>query len=144
MSTHSMISVKLPDGRVRSIYCHFDGHIRTNGRMLLENYNSQELAEQVTSLGHISYLAQKFEPSPESKHCFSDPEFMVTVVYSRDRGEEDQTPYIWHSEEDFMNDCHREEYNYFFKDGEWYVDTTIDGIPTWTKLSGVFQENELF
>lgn len=125
MSTHSTISVKLPDGKIRSVYCHFDGMIQSNGRMLVEHYNSQELAEQLTSLGHLSYIAPLFEPTSESGHCFEDPEPLITVVYSRDRGEKDQIPNVWNSEEEFSNDFEnksfKQEYNYLFKDGEWYV-----------------------
>ena len=140
MSTHSMISVKLPDGRVRSVYCHFDGMIQSNGRMLLEHYNSQELAEQLTSLGHLSYVAPQFEPTPGSGHCFEDPEPLITVVYSRDRGETNQIPYIWDSEEDFMEDVCKEEYNYFFKDEDWHVDFTADGISEWKLLKSYFPQ----
>ena len=140
MSTHSTISVKLSDGKIRSVYCHFDGMIQSNGRMLVEHYNSQELAEQLTSLGHLSYIAPLFEPTSGSIHCFEDPEPLITVVYSRDRGEKDQIPYIWNSEKDFMEDVEKEEYNYLFKDGEWYVDFTADEISEWKLLKSYFPQ----
>ena len=36
MSTRCLICKKLPDGKVRGIYCHHDGNLRWVGRMLLD------------------------------------------------------------------------------------------------------------
>jgi hypothetical protein len=64
MSTRSLINVKCNDGKVRSIYVHFDGyaHLET----LQKHYNSQELAEQLISLGDLSSLDESAGPPRRS------------------------------------------------------------------------------
>lgn len=56
MSTNSQIIVEREDGQWAVIYCHFDGYIAHNGRILATHYNTQELAEAVVSFGDISFL----------------------------------------------------------------------------------------
>jgi hypothetical protein len=85
MSTRSLINVRCDGGKVRSIYVHFDGygHLET----LQEYYNSQELAEQLVSLGDLSSLG-KSAGTPPAGHSFDHPHEGYCVAYGRDRGEE--------------------------------------------------------
>jgi hypothetical protein len=84
MSTRSLINVKCNDGKVRSIYIHFDGyaHLET----LQKHYNSQELAEQLVSLGDLSLLDESAGPPPKG-HAFDNRVRGYCVAYGRDRGE---------------------------------------------------------
>ena len=93
MSTNSNIAVVLPSGEIRNVYCHYDGNIECVGSMLLNFYNTLELAELVTSLGDISYLCEKYESEPG--HSFATPIKGITVVYSRDRDEKNCGPEIF-------------------------------------------------
>ena len=48
MATRSTIAMKTPEGKIRAIYCHWDGYPEHNGKMLLDNYqdaakNGQEI-----------------------------------------------------------------------------------------------------
>jgi hypothetical protein len=54
MATRSRIAIETQDGII-SIYCHWDGHIETNGKILFENYD-REKTEQLIALGNISSL----------------------------------------------------------------------------------------
>ena len=62
MSTRSYITMKTGDDTYRGVYCHYDGYLEYNGRMLLEHYNTQERVERLLSLGCISSLKEKLEP----------------------------------------------------------------------------------
>ena len=39
MSTRSYICMEVGDNRYKTIYCHFDGYLDYNGKMLLEYYD---------------------------------------------------------------------------------------------------------
>jgi len=71
MSTSSNINVKVGD-KYHSVYCNFDGYPAGVGSQLVFNYNSQELAESLVSLGFISSVGDTVES---------------TEYYGRDRGE---------------------------------------------------------
>ena len=56
MSTRSNIIIQNEDGLVHSIYCHYDGYIEHNGKILLENYTSRDEVVRLISLGNIRSL----------------------------------------------------------------------------------------
>lgn len=70
----------------RRIYCHNDGHPNRVGKILAEHYTDRDKVEKLISLGGISSLGEKIEPT-DPKHSFETPEKGVTVFYTRDRGE---------------------------------------------------------
>lgn len=84
MSTHSIISVVCRDGLVRSAYCHQDGYLQHNGRILVEHYNSQEKAEALIAPGNMSCLRARCD-KPEG-HTGDSPVEGVTVYWTRDAG----------------------------------------------------------
>lgn len=103
MSTRSTISVQLEDKSIKSVYCHFDGYLSHNGMLLKTNFNSQELAEELISMGSLSSLNDSIETS---------------VFYCRDRQEElSDDKYDSEMVYRVLND--HQEYNYCFIDGEW-------------------------
>ena len=56
MSTRSLIALKQTDGTVKSIYCHWDGYVSHNGRLLIEHYATPEAVEELLALGPLSAL----------------------------------------------------------------------------------------
>ena len=72
MATRNRIAIENQDGTIQSIYCHWDGHIETNGKILFENYD-REKTEQLIALGNISSLDKTIED---------------TVAYHRDQGDD--------------------------------------------------------
>ena len=40
MATRSTIAMKTDEGRIRSIYCHWDGYVGYNGKMLDGEYKT--------------------------------------------------------------------------------------------------------
>ena len=100
MSTRSSITVSCLDGWYRSVYCHFDGYLDGVGKKLLENYNSQQLAEKLVELGDMSTLGTTVED---------------TVYYSRDKGEDICITKSRH----FIREL--QDYNYYWNGQKWMV-----------------------
>lgn len=119
MATRSTIAVKDEDGKVSQIYCHWDGYLSHNGEILVNHYDSLELAKQLVSLGSLSVLRKRIEPL--GLHSFDNPEENTCVYYGRDRGEDNTAPDVYWSEELYQVSGQVEEYNYLFKDGEWHL-----------------------
>ena len=127
MATRSTISAVItdPNGnkRVQKIYCHWDGYLDNNGKILLENYNTQQRVEELLFNGDMSVLGKYTEPNDETgkeKHTFDNPHPDVCVYYGRDRGEEGTEFKTYDNLIDYLNHCNFEEYNYIFSKGKWY------------------------
>ncbi|MDE2096217.1 MAG: hypothetical protein KGL39_03160 [Patescibacteria group bacterium] len=146
MGTRSDIIVHRADGKWARIYCHWDGYIAHNGKILFDHYNSQERADALVALGNISSLApeigekhdfdyalhalerervEKLEPGS----AYSDPEYLrlknMCNVYGRDRSEKDceakvgdTIHAVWPPDETWT------EFTYVFFDGG-------SGTPSW-------------
>jgi hypothetical protein len=109
----------------KSVYCHWDGYLEYNGKMLLENYDSSK-ANFLVALGDISTLRKGIEIPEGVEHSFDKPNDDITVFYGRDRGETGTDFKVDHTFEDFLaraDNCGA-EYYYIMKDGAWYVGTT--------------------
>jgi hypothetical protein len=89
MSTRSRIAIALPNGRYKSVYCHWDGYPKGVGRKLVEHYNSEELAKALIDLGGISSLRSTLAPPVGTTHTIDNPLPDVTIAYRRDRGDKD-------------------------------------------------------
>jgi hypothetical protein len=87
MGTRSNISVLEKNGKVKMIYCHWDGYPSWNGKVLLTAYNSEAQARELVSLGDISSLCAQIAPPTGVVHTFDKPATDVTVAYHRDRKE---------------------------------------------------------
>jgi hypothetical protein len=116
MSTRSLINVKCNDGKIRSIYVHFDGysHLET----LQKHYNTQELAEQLISLGDLSSLDESAGPPP-SAHSFDHPVKGCCVAYGRDRGEKKTEASVFDDLENARKEDRGQDYIYEW-DGSWH------------------------
>jgi hypothetical protein len=128
MATRSAIGVMHGDV-CKAVYCHWDGYIEHNGKILLENYDSTK-ANFLVALGDISSLrAEIGEQHPFSKFECKDGEYDEakyenwTTFYGRDRGEENTSWKTFHTFKDFLSyyDGSGCEYYYLMKDGVWYV-----------------------
>jgi hypothetical protein len=108
MATRNRIAIENQDGSVTSVYCHWDGHIKTNGVILNNNYATTDKVEELIALGDLSSLDKTLEK---------------TISYHRNNGEDfNQTPFS--DVEELFEDGFRSgvEYIYCFtKDGIWLV-----------------------
>ena len=127
MGTRSRIGVQQANGKVKSIYCHWDGYPDWVGKKLVTHYNDLESAKAIIALGQLSSLHDKLTPDPDAPHDFENKQDDVTVAYHRDRGE----PMVI-DKSDNADDMYRlscsgwEEYAYLFRDAQWYV-TEVGG-----------------
>jgi hypothetical protein len=121
MGTRSRIGVMHGD-KCKSVYCHWDGYLDHNGRILLEHYDSAK-ANHLVALGDISSLDRTVEIPEGVEHTFENPVKGITSFYGRDRGETGCEFAVDHTFEDFMKrvDGCGAEFYYIMKDGVWYV-----------------------
>ena len=54
MATRSTISIELDDGVIKQVYCHWDGYLAHNGKILLEHYADPIVAEELITVGSIN------------------------------------------------------------------------------------------
>jgi hypothetical protein len=126
MATRSRIAIENQDGSVTSVYCHWDGHIKTNGRILNENYTTKDKVEELIALGNLSSLDETIER---------------TVAYHRDNGEYHLIQISFINVEELFEDGFSMgvEYIYCFtKDGIWLVNAL--GSANVAILSEVIEE----
>lgn len=119
MSTRSFIARKTDIG-YEGVYCHWNGYLDYNGRMLLEEYSDSEKLKLLLSFGDMSVLGSEIG----EKHDFNDnAKGTVTTYYGRDRGETGELittkkfamfPMLLIYAADVG--C---EYVYLFEDGHW-------------------------
>jgi hypothetical protein len=121
MGTRSRIGVMHGDN-CKFVYCHWDGYLDYNGKLLQEHYDSSQ-ANHIVALGDISSLRKNFEIPEGVEHSFEKPQDDITVFYGRDRGEKNVD---FRTDDSFakflerVEDCGA-EYYYIMKDGEWYA-----------------------
>ena len=115
MSTRSNIGYINDEGMIRAAYCHYDGYLEHNGRILLDHYTDAAKVKELVELGDMSFLAPKIHPTPGSGHDFDNNENDVTVFYGRDRGENDVAPVTYDTVSKWVNrkDSWEEHYYLF-------------------------------
>jgi len=69
MGTRSDIIVHGSDGKWRRIYCHWDGYLEHNGRILFDHYTGPKKVDALVKLGNISSLGEEIGV----KHPFDKP-----------------------------------------------------------------------
>ena len=144
MGTRSRIGVMHGD-KVKSVYCHWDGYVAHNGRLLQDHYDSAK-ANQLVAMGDMSSLgrvigeAHPFSPhtSAEDKALFeAAQEAGYCTFYNRDRGETGTDFKVAHTFEEFLDqaDGCGAEYYYIMKDGVWYCGDTYTSTPLSKRLT---------
>ena len=56
MGTRSRIGIEMPDHSVVSVYCHWDGYVEHNGKILVEHYQNREDVQELIDGGSMSTL----------------------------------------------------------------------------------------
>ena len=112
MGTRSNIAYKKSDGKIVSMYCHYDGYPQGNGVILSEHYNTKEKARALVDNGYQSGLEETVEKS-NLRRVHEDP------------------PTTYHSFHAFIMDINFDiEWVYLFKDDAWhYAETSLIKLP---------------
>lgn len=127
MATRSTIAVIHTDGSVSQVYAHWDGYLEHNGKLLTENYATQELAESLVALGDLSSLSKTVGVAHPFGHHGTDlsqDEYYslygnMNTYYGRDRGETGTEVKRYNDVYEYLDKFQREEYNYLFNGTSW-------------------------
>jgi hypothetical protein len=109
MGTRSAIGYKLPNGKIRAKYCHWDGYVEGGvGQTLQESYQAAFKIGRMVELGDMSTLAAEIDD------C---------VFYGRDRGDSprDVDAQDYDDFDDFTTSFEGCEYFYVWNGNEWIV-----------------------
>lgn len=134
MSTRSMICIEQEDGSLRGVYCHWDGYLEYNGKILVEYYNDRTTVENLISHGDLSSLQKYIEPDPQYPHSFDSEKRQkdVCVFYGRDRNEKNTDAREVTFESAKESWC---EYIYVFGlDNNWRYTDTYNEKPDWINV----------
>lgn len=106
MGTRSMIALEYADGQVGQIYCHWDGYLDHNGKILQNSYTDPFKVQKLLDNGDMSSL------DADVDGC----------TFYKERGEVcPQRMYKDYAE--YRKEAQFEEYNYILRrDGKWYVE----------------------
>jgi hypothetical protein len=117
MATRSNIAYKTAEGKIRSVYAHWDGYPECNGEILRQNYTDIEKIKALIELGSISSLGEQIGEQQDFDNRESQRKEW-TLAYHRDRGESlvineyDDIP-------SWIDDM--EEYAYLWNGQDWLV-----------------------
>ena len=133
MGTRSTIALEYADGTVEQVYCHWDGYLDYNGKILLDHYSNPFILRDFIDLGDISSL----KPTIGTKHDFShfgtemnQEEYEalygnMTTFYGRDRGEDGVSAKKFKDYADYIENHQYEEYEYILRSvhgqAVWFV-----------------------
>ena len=133
MATRSTIALEFADGTVQQVYCHWDGYLEHNGKILFENYSNPFILRDLIDLGALSSL----RPTIGTKHAFSHFDTEMTqeqyyeqfgemcTFYGRDRGEDGVSAKKFVDFQDYLAHHQYEEYEYILRNvngkATWYV-----------------------
>jgi hypothetical protein len=136
MATRSNIGILNSDGTVNYIYCHFDGYLEHNGKILNEHYITEGKVRMLMDLGDLSVLGEDIG----EKQDFENRVKGTCLAYGRDRGETGvgvkarTCSYVDYTKEYF------EEYVYLFTPGQgWEVRES--GAGYWADLDKALKHN---
>jgi hypothetical protein len=147
MATRSTIALEFADGTIGQIYCHWDGYLDHNGRILKDFYSNPFILRDLIDLGDLSILDTRIGVKRpfDNPYSFGTPEYDKfrsiyngqCVAYGRDRGETNTKARYFNDWIDYNLESQVEEYNYILRrNGKWYV--MREGEGTFMELDQAF------
>src|SRR5574344_480855 len=130
MSTRSSIGIKRKDGTIECIYCHSDGYLEYNGKLLHDFYKDPNKVSNLINLGDISLLNQYVNPDPDLPHSFDYNERQegVVVAYGRDRGELNYQSKKFDNITDYRNSFYNSWQEFAYLYDEEKKDSKLDNL----------------
>jgi hypothetical protein len=111
MGTRSTIALEFADGTVQQVYCHWDGYLEHNGKILQEHYSDPFKLRELIDLGDMSSLA----PNIGTQHSFGDRVDGECTFYGRDRKESGVSAKKFKDFADYRANHQYEEYEYILR-----------------------------
>ena len=137
MATRSIIAVIEAKGiggaddTIKAIYCHNDGYLSNNGKILDQHYRDEDKVDILLYKGDLSSLDENIG----EKINFDDIELRhknkQCMFYARDRGEENREAITLKDESALLEHAFEvcdAEVVYMFAFGSWYVYDNSDAI----------------
>ena len=124
MGTRSTIALEFADGTVQQVYCHWDGYLEHNGKILQEHYSDPFKLRDLIDLGDMSSLGinigiqHPFSPHFDegSKIAYDKAmELGSCTFYLRDRGETGCSKKKFKDFEDYKANHQYEEFEYILR-----------------------------
>jgi hypothetical protein len=110
MGTRSTIALEFADGTVEQVYCHWDGYLANNGKILQAHYMDPFKVKQLVALGGFSSLCATVEATAETAYTQRGEDLVVNRYMDL---------------EDYEDNCQQEEYDYILRPvggvAVWYV-----------------------
>lgn len=113
MATRSTIALEFADGSIGQVYCHFDGYLENNGKILQTNWTDPFQVREIIDSGGMTQLGNTWD------QC----------EFYNEEGEQAQ---YYSNFYDYLVQGQREDYNYILRN--------IAGKATWF-VSSVFEED---
>ena len=88
MATRSTIAKLGKDGIIKAVYCHSDGYLEHNGKILNEYYKDESKVDELLAHGDLSTLNQNIGEKLPFNDYMSFHEKKQCRFYHRDRGED--------------------------------------------------------
>lgn len=108
MSTRSAIGMRTYDGKIKAVYCHWDGYLEGVGKTLLNSYKDVFKVNQLLDKGDISSLESTIK---------------ATKFYADSEGLENNEPEVLANTSEMIEYFDSCEYFYVFEDDYWTVST---------------------
>ena len=133
MGTRSRIGYELPDHSVVSVYCHWDGYVEHNGKILVEHYQDRDDVMDLIDGGGISSLRTRGTWDHSSPLRDEDGEYICDAAgYLKYENDRDPQPLYYTERGEELDIAHTsfdefvsgnlggEEYAYLFDlNGNW-------------------------
>ena len=117
--TGSLIAKQISPDAYRTVFCQIEGHLESQGDMLVKHFDTPEKVDELLSLGDLYVLYPQLTPDPSRKHSMEERQQNVTVAYRRDLGETDMDAEI-HTLEELDSPDGLIEFVYIFDlDHQW-------------------------
>ena len=121
MGTRSTIALEFADGTVQQVYCHWDGYLENNGKILQEHYSDPFKLRQLIDLGDMSSLGERIG----TQHAFDKAPEGECTFYLRDRKESGCEAKKFKDFADYKANHQYEEFEYILRacgdKAVWYV-----------------------
>lgn len=110
MGTRSTIALEFADNSVSQVYCHWDGYLDNNGKILAEDYADPFKVRELLDLGGFSSLRETVAETAEG-------------AYTQRGEDKDVNRYM--DVDEYFEECQQEEYDYLMRNingtGVWFV-----------------------
>lgn len=152
MATRSTIALEFADGTVGAVYCHWDGYLDHNGKILLNNYTDPYKLRELIELGSVSSLRDEIgvkhptdAPSrfadPVAYEAFQEKYGHMTTFHDRDFGQSESAASYFKDFDEYVKEHDYQEYEYILRnDGVWYVSQGDEYVPLMEAIIEMMRE----